>query len=451
MGTESGGTMNGGTESNAKRVRLYPPNFKGPYTVYIRAQEGKSINRLSIWNILIKKFKTAVEVKKMFSDKVRVIFSDINEANSCVQDKDFSAFRVYIQANIVEVDGVVIMDLDENEKMLEMGVGKLEKSSETNIKILEVYRMKRKSIRESVVSTMTESGPEVHVENKIEWVPAKAVRVTFQGSILPDFIKVYGVVVQVLAFNPKVMYCEKCLRYGHTKAYCNNKHRCQKCGLVHDLNAVCEVSEFSCPNCKKKFSTKDHKCEAREVFVDSLIKKAQTRHNLSYAGVVRGDQGVKRQRKDDNIYEILSELDTDVDLCSDSDFPEVSETLEKRNKVRKAKSAFEKARLTQKQYHRNKIADKESENVESQNKISESEEGVSGESGTNDKLPEKGKNLGHASWDFSSWQSIIRVFLVKIGVTQEILKFINTWIFPFVETIVIPKVVPMLSQILSQI
>uniref|UniRef100_A0A1B0DIS4 Pre-C2HC domain-containing protein n=1 Tax=Phlebotomus papatasi TaxID=29031 RepID=A0A1B0DIS4_PHLPP len=308
MGTESGGAMDSVADSNNanKRVRLYPPNFRGPYTVYIRALEGKSINRLTIWNMLVKKFKTTVEVKKMFTDKVRVVFSDIKEANSCVQDKDFSAFRVYIQANIVEIDGVVIMDLDENEKMLEKGVGKLEKCLETDIKILEVFRMKRKSIRESVVSTLMESGSQTHVESKIEWVPAKAVRVTFQGSILPDYIKVFGVVVQVLAFNPKVMFCEKCLRYGHTKAFCNNKRRCLKCGLIHDLSAVCDVPQFSCPNCKKNFPSKNHKCEARQFLVDSLIRKAQARHNLSYAGIVRGDKGVKRQREEDNQFEVLS-------------------------------------------------------------------------------------------------------------------------------------------------
>lgn len=453
MGTESGGTMEHVAESNAKRVRLYPSNFRGPYTVYFRAQEGKSINRLTIWNILVKKFRTVVEVKKMFSDKVKVVFSDLKDANSCVKDEDFSAFRVYIQANTVEVDGVVIMDLDENEKMLETGVGKVEGAPETDIKILEVYRMKKKSVRDSVVSTMRENGSQTHIEKKIEWVPAKAVRVTFEGSILPDFIKVFGVVVQVLAFNPKVMFCEKCLRYGHTKAFCNNKCRCQKCGFVHDLNTVCEVSLFSCPNCKKEFSSKDHKCVAREFLVDSLIKKAQTRHNMSYSGIVRGDQGLKRQREEENIFDVLSGLDSDVDLGSDSEFPEVSEVAGKHPKVRKTKSAFEKARLTQKQYHRNKVTEKETVVVADQVKKDESRKDVPlpGGSGAKEKVKSKPEILSDTNWDFSSWQSVVRLLLIKIGVPHEILNLIEKLVFPFIESFIIPKVVPMLSQYLSKI
>uniref|UniRef100_A0A1B0D7L8 Endonuclease/exonuclease/phosphatase domain-containing protein n=1 Tax=Phlebotomus papatasi TaxID=29031 RepID=A0A1B0D7L8_PHLPP len=254
MGTESGGTSDAivaETNSSMKRARYYPSDFRGPYVVYIRALEGKSINRLSMWNMLFKNYKSVTEVKKIFSDKVRVIFSDIKEANSCVTDKDFAAFRVYIQANIVEVDGVVVMDHDENETVLEKGIGKLENAPEVEIKVLEVYRMKKKVVRDSVVSTLMENGPQTHLEKKVEWIPAKAVRVTFQGSVLPDFVKILGVVVQVHAFNPK--------------------------------------------------------------------------------------------------------MDSDEDHGTDNEYPELSSTGGKGHKIRKSKSSFDKARITQKEFHRRKL------------------------------------------------------------------------------------------------
>uniref|UniRef100_A0A1B0GNP6 Endonuclease/exonuclease/phosphatase domain-containing protein n=1 Tax=Phlebotomus papatasi TaxID=29031 RepID=A0A1B0GNP6_PHLPP len=36
--------------------------------------------------------------------------------------------------------------------------------------------MKKKVVRDTVVSTLMENGPQTHVEKKVEWVPAKAVR-----------------------------------------------------------------------------------------------------------------------------------------------------------------------------------------------------------------------------------------------------------------------------------
>lgn len=454
MGTESGGTSDAKvaeTNSSVKRARYYPSDFRGPYIVYIRALEGRSINRLSMWNMILKNYKSATEIKKIFSDKIRVVFTDIKEANSIVTDKDFAAFRVYIQANIVEVDGVVVMDHDENETVLEKGIGKLENAPEVEIKVLEVYRMKKKVVRDTIVSTLMENGPQTHVEKKVEWVPAKAVRVTFQGSVLPDFVKILGVVVQVHAFNPKVMYCEKCLRYGHTKKFCSNKTRCQRCGLVHEKESVCELSEFLCPNCKKSVPHKDHRCEARVQVVDNLMKRAQIRHNTSYAGIVRGDKGKKRLREDDNIYDCLSDMDTDEDLCTDNEFPELSSISGKGHKIRKSKSSFDKARITQKEYHRRKMSERVNEGNPGSSR-DDVEEGEIRDSGKGGEKTKRGNTDGRDLLnDFSSWKSVILLILQKIGVSHELTKLIEAWIFPFIESYIIPKVVPMLSQILLKI
>lgn len=454
MGTESGGTSEMKiveTGSGSKRARYYPPDYKGPYIVYFRAHEGKSINRLTMWNMLMKNYKSPTEVKKMFSDKVKVVFSDINEANSCVTDQDFSAFRVYIQANIVEVDGVVVMDYDENEKVLEKGVGKLEGVPDAEIKVLEVYRMKKKAIRDSIVSTLTDGGPQTHVEKKVEWIPAKAVRVTFQGSILPDFVRILGVVVQVHAFNPKVMHCEKCLRYGHTKNFCSNKPRCQKCGLVHGNDALCEESQFTCPNCKKNVPHKNHRCEARVQVVDSLVKKAQIRHNVSYASITKG---TKRLREDENVYDLLSDMNTDTELDrgSDTEYPELSSTLGRSRKNKKAaKSSFERARMTQKEHQRRKVLDRTNEDLpsSSKDKIEVGDE-ITDKTDRGDKV-KRGNLSGGDLKDVASWKSFILMLLVKIGVSEELTKLIQTWVFPFIENYIIPKVMPMISQIISKI
>ncbi|GAB0098325.1 hypothetical protein DMENIID0001_140440 [Sergentomyia squamirostris] len=338
------------------RVRVYSANAKGPFHVFFRGIEGRAINAISLANTLHMKFKSIVEIKKVFSDKVRVIFSNVSEANKCPFDIDLATrFRVYIQAKEVEVDGVVIMELDEPEDLLPSGEGRMN-GSDVKIKILEVFRMNKKKVN---LVPVTREGPstEIAMEKKITWVAGKAVRVTFQGSILPDYIILDNLKIQVLAYSQKIMHCENCLRYGHTKAFCGNKKRCAKCGLVHeDGIATCTANEYHCPNCKKAFPSVKHLCEKRALIADKTLKSAKRKHNTSFAAVVGGSHGVKRTREISNNFESLSE-DENSDMFDsvDSDWPDLSAAMNRpQRKVNRPRTAFDKVRLTQKEFQRRK-------------------------------------------------------------------------------------------------
>ncbi|GAB0087203.1 hypothetical protein DMENIID0001_014850 [Sergentomyia squamirostris] len=64
---------------------------------------------------------------------------------------------------------------------------KLNDVDKHEIKILETYRMKRKVVVD-VPSSQAGSSNGVTSVKETKWVPAKAVRVTFEGTILPDYL-----------------------------------------------------------------------------------------------------------------------------------------------------------------------------------------------------------------------------------------------------------------------
>nr|XP_012153227.1 PREDICTED: uncharacterized protein LOC105664222 [Megachile rotundata] len=51
---------------------------------------------------------------------------------------------------------------------------------------------------------------------KVEWVPSESVLITFEGGILPDFIKVYGLYnMKIEVYIEPIKVCYKCFRFGH--------------------------------------------------------------------------------------------------------------------------------------------------------------------------------------------------------------------------------------------
>ncbi|XP_055677210.1 uncharacterized protein LOC129786314 [Lutzomyia longipalpis] len=413
----------------ANRIRFYAPDAKGPFVVYFRGKDGQSVNQVTLSKKLYAKYKTIIEIRKIFSDKVKVILTGINEANVLPLDKDFSQFRVYIQAKEVEVDGVVILDLDEPEEIIKNGVGKLREAVNAEIKVLDVFRMRKKKVTEVFSAGGASSSGAPPLERKVDWVPARAVRVTFQGNILPDFIAAEGLVITVHGYSDKVMYCSKCLRYGHTVKFCGNKSRCNKCGLVHeDGKTVCSQTGFKCPNCNETFPQAQHVCKARALHAEKSLKNAKVRHNVSYSQIVKGPHGSKRSLfESENPFEAISGMEDDMS-DSDSDFPTVAESLDNKVKrrVKRPKSAFDVTRLTQKKFHRKKVAEQEERLMEEKGKAKQMKSQTS-------RARIKIKKKSSEESEPKGWKKVVLKLLAAFDVESDILELLEVIVFPIVE------------------
>jgi hypothetical protein len=252
------------------RKRQYPPDSQGPFRVFIR-DAGAGLPHLKISRHLHEKYKSITSLTKLNKSKFRVILNDRNEANSIPHDNFFNDCRAYIQAKTVEVDGVVhIPDLSvDEEAVMSFGKGRFRFSSLQKLDVIDAFRFSKS----------------ITVGETTEKVYSVYMRITFPGTVLPDQLDLDGLLISVTKCKEKIMICKKCLKYGHTSQYCTGSARCIKCGEVHD-GANCRITEFKCPNCKKKHN-KLGDCETFKELKDSMEKKAKRKLDMSYAEATR--------------------------------------------------------------------------------------------------------------------------------------------------------------------
>ena len=154
---------------------------------------------------------------------------------------------------------------------------------------------------------------------------------TFNQIDLPREVTVGYVRVKVRPYIPNPMRCFQCLRFGHTRADCNNRPTCGMCASVEHTGDDCAAETRRCVNCdvnQKPHTAFDPKCPAflKEKEILSIkvaerisFKEARERYNAmhpkrSYASVAR-ETPVPRpenhqQQQPGNISQLISLLES---------------------------------------------------------------------------------------------------------------------------------------------
>lgn len=106
------------------------------------------------------------------------------------------------------------------------------------------------------------------------------------------------------------MYCENCLRTGHTAKFCVVNPRCIKCGEAHtSKNCQSNGTDFKCQLCNLAHDLNNRKlCPKISAANVKYQLAAQKRLQKSYAEAVRGGATGNGQN---NCYAILSSADED--------------------------------------------------------------------------------------------------------------------------------------------
>ncbi|GAB0089593.1 hypothetical protein DMENIID0001_041630 [Sergentomyia squamirostris] len=228
------------TQISNFRLRKYGEDASGPFLVYMHAKKKHSFNSVKISNALFKKYATIVKAEPVNRDKLRIEFDNKNDANALPLDEDFCLEHyVYVPSVLSEVNGKIFMNEEEDISLISStGHGKLWGSTDGKMKILEVTRLKKK----------------VKEGNQDKIVATPFVRITFEGTVLPDYILVSDKFrIPVKPYAPKIMKCSTCLNVGHTEKHCCYDKRCTKCGEIHRNTSEieeCRKTSFRCPNCK---------------------------------------------------------------------------------------------------------------------------------------------------------------------------------------------------------
>lgn len=293
------------------RVRVYPLNHKGPFTVYIRADKTQSLRHLQISKLLFSKYGVTKigKVLQMNNHKLRIELKSAEAANELVKDKDplFSPYRVYIPAEQVEVEGIVRLSTEEpTSELLIHGRGQFSEPNIADVGIIDAFRFENVT-RDSAGETTSK-------------IPTSLVRVTFPGNLLPRRVVLHGLLIPVEPYKRKAMFCENCLRTGHTEKFCVVKPKCAKCGAEHKSNE-CQQSQqiqttVKCFVCGTAHDPNDRK-------VCPKIKQANAQHQKqSKRKIFQSYADAVRQVKS-NYYSLLSteernENDDDEDEDEDT-------------------------------------------------------------------------------------------------------------------------------------
>ena len=115
------------TETVSKRIREYPKDHTGPFTVYIRELKTK-INPLNISMQLHKNYNGIVKCET-FRQKLKITLANREQANAIPRDKVFAEYAVYIPSDEVEVTGVISLPTEDIlDTLLTVGKGKFNNS-----------------------------------------------------------------------------------------------------------------------------------------------------------------------------------------------------------------------------------------------------------------------------------------------------------------------------------
>ncbi|XP_062700857.1 uncharacterized protein LOC115268329 isoform X2 [Aedes albopictus] len=264
------GGSNGG-ESPPKdiiaRTRFYQPSSPGPWVVYFR-RKCKPLNVLSISRELARKYPGTV-IHQVKQSKLRVTAPSYKAANEIVQHELFSCeYALYINAREVEVEGKI---LDETLTCddIKTGVGRFNNRSIADVSILDCKPLQKASME----------------GDKKVYSPSGSFRVTFPGSVLPEFVVIDNAFYTVRLFRPKVFNCTNCKQFGHSASFCDNKPRCGKCNQAH-LDESCTQEAEKCSYCGKELHELQ-KCPAYKKRIQNESRSIIERSKKTYAEMVK--------------------------------------------------------------------------------------------------------------------------------------------------------------------
>lgn len=273
------------------RPRQYPKDHKGPYTVLIR-KISKEIDALTMIKYIHNHYKSTTTARMVNADKMRIVLENIDEANKLPLDVSISStYRVYIPEINVETIGCIRLSPSSDEKsILIHGVGRFKDPNLPKFKILDVYRLTKGGNTDMETDEQMSDSEEVEKKSEVE--KTTIIRVTFEGTILPEYIEIEKLLIPVSQFRRKQMFCSRCQQYNHTEKFCSNREICQNCFEKHPTNTCTKIIEkIQCIHCNEDHETGSKMCTRRVVLEKREAWKERQQRKLTYAEMLREIEG----------------------------------------------------------------------------------------------------------------------------------------------------------------
>lgn len=258
----------------------------GPFTVFIRELDIP-LQPIKFSVHIHRVYPSVTSIMKTAPGKIRVVLKKMEEANLLPTDTHFKAYKVYIPMDLVEIAGVIEYPVDEDMAgLMADGRGKFLNPIIPSVDIVGVNRItiEGKTTEDSNKQAMQvdESAPA-----STSRASTPLVRVNFTGTVLPDRVEIYGLLIKVRPLKSNPMFCDRCQNYGHTNKFCKRAIRCNKCGQKHNTDN-CSVAEEQCINCKVSgHSTGSSSCPFMADLRKKSVTKAAVNRKRTFAEIVR--------------------------------------------------------------------------------------------------------------------------------------------------------------------
>lgn len=222
-----------GTDKSIENQPKYDSFSKAPFFVIVRkvsaSKEAKQMSVLEAAKILHKGNLKFLSIERYSFNTWKVTFTSKVEANVATNNKflremGLTAFIPKYKVSRTMVVRNIPMDfsLEEVKEAIE---------EENNIRILKIYRLKR---REKTTGARTDS---------------ETIGMEIKGEVIPESIKILRTVNKVFPYIPAVRMCYNCGLYGHTSKFCKRTTKCLSCAEDHrgGKENPC-LKEFKCVN-----------------------------------------------------------------------------------------------------------------------------------------------------------------------------------------------------------
>lgn len=116
------------------------------------------------------------------------MFGSRDDANSLLESHLFAeSYRVYAPSNFCEINGVIYDESLECDEVVSHGTGIFKNQAISPVHVLDCHRLSKLFLN----------------DKGSEYVHSNCLKITFAGSVLPDFVKVNNVIFRVRLFFPK--------------------------------------------------------------------------------------------------------------------------------------------------------------------------------------------------------------------------------------------------------
>ncbi|CAK9813876.1 hypothetical protein ANTPLA_LOCUS8019 [Anthophora plagiata] len=253
----------------ADQLTQYPQGHKGPAYVSISikkegAKARTSQNLLNVARMVNSAATEAEEIKPQGYGNFAIKFKSGAQANSFVSNENptIKVLNAFIPKFRVQRRGIikgVCVDHD---------LQNLINNTTSPCKILQAKRLNRRYRNNET--------------NQIEWIPSETVLLTFEGTVLPDSIKLYHLIIKTVGvYVEQPRTCKNCYRYGHSAKHCRSPQICKHCGATDHTKEDCPSKEdVKCLLCKGDHRPFDSSC--KQFQLQREIAQLMAHSNISF-------------------------------------------------------------------------------------------------------------------------------------------------------------------------